>query len=99
VSVLAISWRFNNPAFILSVGDLRFQLPVPINEYTGIHNASTSGPSCPQLAPILTVPEGLSPHAAGYTSVIHAADFESEDCELIFENRSFDFLMRVAYQA
>jgi Carboxylesterase family len=66
---------------LISVGDLRFRLPVPIKNYTGIHDASKSGPSCPQLTPLLTVPEGLSPHATGYTTMIHAADFESEDCE------------------
>jgi acetylcholinesterase len=33
-----------------SVGDLRFRLPQGLGPYTGIHNASTFGHSCPQQA-------------------------------------------------
>ena len=33
-----------------STGDLRFNLPVAVDPYTGSHTASAFGPACPQQA-------------------------------------------------
>jgi len=61
--------------------DLRFRLPKPYGPYSGVLNATKSGPSCTQLRPKVVTPEGLSPQAIGYASWIHGVDDDSEDCE------------------
>ena len=62
-------------------GDLRFRLPEPYGPYSGVLNATKSGPSCTQLRPRVITPKGLSPPAISYASGIHAIDDDSEDCK------------------
>lgn len=64
-----------------SIGDLRFRYPELYGPYSGIVDATKSGPSCSQLHPKVVIPEGLSPQAIGYTRGIHAVDDDSEDCK------------------
>jgi len=64
-----------------SVGDLRFRHPEPYGPYSGMVDATKSGPSCTQLHPKVAIPEGLSPPAIGYARGIHATDEDSEDCK------------------
>jgi carboxylesterase type B len=64
------------------VGDLRFRLPVPNDPYTGAHQATNYGPSCPQQQFDIKLPIGLpldTINAIGNT--IYGAVFpDSEDC-------------------
>lgn len=62
-------------------GDLRFRQPEPYGPYSGVVDATKSGPSCTQLQPKVVIPEGLSPPAISYASGIHAASNDSEDCK------------------
>lgn len=61
-------------------GNLRFRHPEPYGQYSGMIDATKSGPSCTQLRPKVVIPDGLSPPAISYTSGIHAVDDDSEDC-------------------
>lgn len=61
-------------------GDLRFRHPEPYGPYSGIVDATKSGPSCTQLQPKVSIPEGLSPPAISYAGGIHAVEDDSEDC-------------------
>ncbi|KAI0044198.1 carotenoid ester lipase precursor [Auriscalpium vulgare] len=64
------------------VGDLRFRLPQPNNPYTGTHTVEAFGPSCPQQAVTLPIPETLAQDAVDFlVNTIYDAIFpDSEDC-------------------
>jgi len=64
-----------------SIGDLRLRHPEPYGPYSGVVDATKSGPSCTQLRPKVVIPEGLSQSAIAYAGGIHAADDDSEDCK------------------
>ncbi|KAI9454054.1 Alpha/Beta hydrolase protein [Lactarius psammicola] len=64
------------------VGDLRFRLPKAFGPYVGKHNATAFGPSCPQQAAPLALPEGLPNATLQYLSSLGTAGTiqMSEDC-------------------
>ena len=69
------------------VGNLRFNLPQPVALYSGTHNATSFGPSCPQLGVTPGSSDGLPPATATLLAEIGALSFvaanaTSEDCML-----------------
>jgi hypothetical protein len=71
--------------YFLSVGDLRFRLPVAVPAYTGTHNATAMGPACPQQAVQLPILAGFPQEVIDAVSnSIYGTIFPaSEDCEYI----------------
>ncbi|OBZ71164.1 Lipase 4 [Grifola frondosa] len=63
-------------------GDLRFQLPEPVDPYTGNNDASAFGPSCPQQAINLPLPDGLAAETVNFivNSIYQDITPSSEDC-------------------
>ncbi|KAI9449008.1 carotenoid ester lipase precursor [Lactarius psammicola] len=63
------------------VGDLRLRLPQALGPYSGTHNATAFGLSCPQQATTQTIPNGLPQEAADYVaSAFPTITLDSEDC-------------------
>ncbi|KAF9464209.1 carotenoid ester lipase precursor [Collybia nuda] len=63
-------------------GDLRFRLPQPNAPYTGSITATSFGPSCPQQAVNLPIPEGLAADAVDYivNTIFNVIFPDDEDC-------------------
>lgn len=78
-----ISFSYTN-ADLHRTGDNRFRLPVPIDAYNGTQTAIAFGPSCPQQALTLPIPEGLAQDAVDYivNSIYGVVIPDSEDCKL-----------------
>ncbi|KAI0326234.1 carotenoid ester lipase precursor [Cubamyces sp. BRFM 1775] len=64
------------------VGDLRFNLPVAVDPYTGTHTVTAFGPSCPQQAINLDLPSQLASDAVDFIlNSVYGIVFPSdEDC-------------------
>jgi acetylcholinesterase len=65
------------------VGNLRFRLPEPLDSYTGKHNATAYGLSCPQQATALSFLSGLPEETLEALSIIFGAGVtlaDGEDC-------------------
>lgn len=64
------------------IGDLRFRLPVPNDPYNGTHSAIAFGPSCPQQALKLAIPDGLAADAVNFIldTAFAVVLPDSEDC-------------------
>ncbi|KAI0365312.1 carotenoid ester lipase precursor [Pilatotrama ljubarskyi] len=64
------------------VGDLRFNLPVAVDPYTGTHTVTSFGPSCPQQAVNFDLPSALAEDAVNYivNSIFQAVFPSDEDC-------------------
>lgn len=71
----------------ISAGELRLQLPVPVDSYSGYYDATVFGPSCVaktlEGAPVSSLP----PETIAF--LLKVAAFSpnnpsSEDCELLF---------------
>jgi len=64
------------------IGDLRFQLPEPIEFYTGHHLATTFGPACAQQTlRIPAFPPQVPKEAIDALKRVVRISLESEDCE------------------
>jgi acetylcholinesterase len=69
------------------VGNLRFRLPEPLDSYTGKHNATAYGLSCPQQATALSFLSGLPEETLEALSIIFGAGVtlaDGEDCEVLY---------------
>jgi acetylcholinesterase len=64
-------------------GDLRFRLPVANDPYTGVHNATSFGPVCPQQSEQYVILDNLAPEAKAFLSAPSTPLTDSEDCKLI----------------
>ncbi|KAI9066037.1 carotenoid ester lipase precursor [Trametes sanguinea] len=64
------------------VGDLRFNLPVAVDPYTGTHTVTSFGPSCPQQAIDFDLPSQLAADAVDFivNSIYQAVFPAQEDC-------------------
>ncbi|KAI0763529.1 carotenoid ester lipase precursor [Trametes elegans] len=64
------------------VGDLRFNLPVAVDPYTGTHTVTTFGPSCPQQAINFDLPSELAEDAINFivNSIFQLVFPSQEDC-------------------
>ncbi|OSC98005.1 carotenoid ester lipase precursor [Trametes coccinea BRFM310] len=64
------------------VGDLRFNLPVAVEPYTGTHTVTSFGPSCPQQAVDFDLPSQLAEDAVNFivNSIYQAVFPAQEDC-------------------
>ncbi|EIW52423.1 carotenoid ester lipase precursor [Trametes versicolor FP-101664 SS1] len=64
------------------VGDLRFNLPVAVDPYTGTHTATAFGPSCPQQAINFDLPSQLAEDAVNFivNSIFQLVFPSDEDC-------------------
>ncbi|KAF8627374.1 hypothetical protein AX17_006189 [Amanita inopinata Kibby_2008] len=64
------------------VGDLRFRLPQPLGVYNGSYTVTSYGPSCPQQALNLPLPDGLPAQAVDFiVNTIYGVVFpDDEDC-------------------
>ncbi|KAI0655443.1 carotenoid ester lipase precursor [Cubamyces menziesii] len=64
------------------VGDLRFNLPVAVDPYTGTHTVTAFGPACPQQAINLDLPSQLASEVVDFIiNGVYGAVFpSSEDC-------------------
>ncbi|KAI0354803.1 carotenoid ester lipase precursor [Trametes cingulata] len=64
------------------VGDLRFNLPVAVDPYTGTHTATAFGPSCPQQAINFDLPSTLAEDAVNFivNSIFQVVFPADEDC-------------------
>lgn len=71
------------------MGDLRLQLPVPNDAYSGTFNASAFGPACPQQAIQLpALPSGVPDEiVAVINELFTAATPVSEDCAYSFDSK------------
>ncbi|KAI0823990.1 carotenoid ester lipase precursor [Trametes gibbosa] len=67
------------------LGDLRFNLPVAVDPYTGTHTVTAFGPSCPQQAVNLDLPVDLAEDAVNFIiNSVYGLVFPSqEDCLFI----------------
>ncbi|KAF9041954.1 carotenoid ester lipase precursor [Hymenopellis radicata] len=61
-------------------GDLRFRLPQAVDAYTGILNATTFGPACPQQSGMSPNTDGLPAEAAAIFSSFNPPFPSDEDC-------------------
>ncbi|KAI0637477.1 carotenoid ester lipase precursor [Trametes polyzona] len=64
------------------VGDLRFNLPVPVDPYTGTHTATNFGPACPQQAINVDLPVQLAEATVNFitNSIFQVVTPNEEDC-------------------
>ncbi|KAI0642945.1 carotenoid ester lipase precursor [Trametes meyenii] len=64
------------------VGDLRFNLPVAVDPYTGTHTVTAFGPSCPQQAIDFDLPSELAEDAVNFivNSIFQLVFPAQEDC-------------------
>ncbi|KAI0671152.1 carotenoid ester lipase precursor [Trametes maxima] len=64
------------------VGDLRFNLPVAVDPYTGTHTVTAFGPSCPQQAINFDFPSELAEDAVNFivNSIFQLVFPSQEDC-------------------
>ncbi|RDX48880.1 carotenoid ester lipase precursor [Lentinus brumalis] len=64
------------------VGDLRFNLPVAVEPYTGTHVATSFGPACPQQAFDFPELSGLAENATNFivNSIFQVIEPSAEDC-------------------
>ncbi|OJT12974.1 Lipase 4 [Trametes pubescens] len=64
------------------VGNLRFNLPVAVDPYTGTHTATAFGPSCPQQAINFDLPSQLAEDAVNFivNSIFQLVFPSDEDC-------------------
>ncbi|KAI0629975.1 carotenoid ester lipase precursor [Trametes polyzona] len=64
------------------VGDLRFNLPVAVDPYTGTHTATAFGPACPQQAINFDLPSQLAEDAVNFivNSIFQLVFPDDEDC-------------------
>lgn len=71
---------------VISIGDLRFALPVPVDPYSGVINATAFGLSCPQQIG-LTLQENLTADTIAFFTGTAPSPVipESEDCACFFE--------------
>lgn len=71
-----------------SIGDLRLRHPIPVGPYSGYHNATAFGFSCPQQT--LVLPSALPPEldldvtTRIINTIYDPSLSQSEDCKSIF---------------
>jgi hypothetical protein len=75
----------NNWLRKVSIGNLRFRLPQPIRAYSGVQEATSFGPACPQQAIRLPLPRGFPNDALNFVtnSVFSHLIPDDEDCECL----------------
>ena len=75
--------HLNSPS--VRTGQNRFNLPVPVAPYTGSHQATAFGPSCPQQTPTVLPNFGILPASAlaVLNKVLNSGNTtaSSEDCK------------------
>ncbi|KAH9935220.1 carotenoid ester lipase precursor [Epithele typhae] len=64
------------------VGDLRFNLPVPVDAYTGTHTVTSTGPVCPQQSLTVPILTGLASEVVDFVvnTFIDTIEPSDEDC-------------------